>query len=150
MNKMNNLSQEVKILCCEYGNMEIVKKSSHTMIAYVSNLKQRPLSISNDHVESFSRYNLKKVADELKKPTCHLKALLQFHNDEQIPMQKMFEILNIQSVTRKGVSSLKLEFGLLESKGAYAAAATNFANLNDGDYYQDVFILCWPYDLGLC
>ena len=80
---MKNLSQEVKILCCEYGNMEIVKKSSHTITAYVSYLNTRPLSISNDRVKSFSRSNLKKVADELKKPTCHLKALLRFHNDDK-------------------------------------------------------------------
>ena len=138
---MNNLSQEVKILCCEYGNMEIVKKSSHTITAYVSDLQERPLSISNDRVKSFSRSNLKKVADELKKPTCHLKALLRFHNDEQISMQKIFEIRNTQLVTRKGVSSLKLALAPLESNGDYAAAATNFANLNDGDY-KDVSILC--------
>ena len=140
---MNNLSQEVKILCCEYGNMEIVKKSSHTITAYVSDLQERPLSISNDRVKSFSRSNLKKVADELKKPTCHLKALLRFHNDEQISMQKIFEIRNTQLVTRKGVSSLRLNLSSenLESKGDYAAAATHFDDLNNGDY-KDVSILC--------
>ena len=145
---MKNLSQEVKILCCEYGNMETVKKSSHTITAYVSYLNTRPLSISNDRVKSFSRSNLKKVADELKKPTCHLKALLRFHNDDK-ETQKIFEIRNTQLVTRKGVSSLKLALAPLESNGDYAAAATNFANLNDGDY-KDVSILCYPYDLGLC
>lgn len=147
---MNNLSQEVKILRCEYRTMEIVKKSSHTITAYVSNLQERPLSISNDRVKSFSRSNLKKIADELRKPTCHLKALLQFHNDDK-ETQKLAEIQNVQLVTRNGAPSLKLTLlsENLESKGAYAAAATNFADLNDGDY-KDVSILCWPYDLGLC
>ena len=133
--------------------MEIWKQLKNLLItitAYVSNLQERPLSISNDRVKSFSRSNLKKIADELKKPTCHLKALLQFHNDEQIQMQKMFGIRNIQFVTRNGVPSLKFVFVSLEPKGAYAAAATNFADLNDGDHYQDVSILCYPYDFGLC
>ena len=84
----------------------------------------------------------------MKKPTCHLKALLRFHNDDK-ETQKIFEIRNTQLVTRKGVSSLKLALAPLESNGDYAAAATNFANLNDGDY-KDVSILCYPYDLGLC
>ena len=124
------------------GQMRMIThKKSSRMIAYFSDLTTRPLSISNDHVKSFSRSNFKKVADELNKSTCPLKAVLQFHNDEQIPMQKIFEIQNVQSVTRKGVPSLKFILSLLESNGAYAAAATNFANLND--YYQDVSILCF-------
>lgn len=139
---MNNLSQEVKILCCEYGNMEIVKKSSHTITAYVSNLQERPLSISNDRVKSFSRSNLKKIADELKKPTCHLNALLQFHNDDK-ETQKLAEIQNVQIVTRNGVPFLRLELSSenLESKGDYAAAATHFDDLNDGDY-KNVSMQC--------
>jgi hypothetical protein len=130
------------------GQMRTHKKSSHKMTAYFSDLKQRPISILNSSVKSFSEKNLKKVADEFdefKKSTCPLIAVLQFKNnrDEQIPMQKIFEIHNVQSVTRKGVSSLKFGLVLLESIGAYAAAATNFADLNDGGYYQDVSIMCY-------
>ncbi len=130
------------------GQMRIHKKSSHKMTAYFSDLKQRPLSISSNHVESFSKKNFKKVADEfdeLKKSTCPLIAVLRFDNNDTT----FAEINDVQFVIRNGVPALKLDFVLLESKGAFAIAATSFNNLNNGDY-EDVSILCWPYDLGLC
>jgi len=127
--------------------MEIVTKSSHKMTAYFSGLQTRPIEILNSSVKSFSKKNLKKVADELKKPTCPLKALLRFNNNDE----KLAEINDVQFVTRNGVPTLKFLFSSenLESKGAYAKAAIHFNNLNNGDYHG-VSIQCWPLSERLC
>jgi hypothetical protein len=152
-----------KIIGCEFGTMEIVKNSSHRMTAYLSDLKEGPLSISGFSVRSLSKNNLKKVADELKKPTCirssstegvsALQVLLRWRvsNDieKQRQKQKYFEITNVRYVLRKGVYALMLKLSSenLESKGAYAKTATHLDDSNNGDY-KDASILCWLVPLN--
>ena len=140
MNK-KNLSQELKMLSCEFEHMEIVEKSSHKMTAYFSDLKNRPLSISNSSVKSLSKNNLKKVADLLKKSTCPLKALVKFSNDEE----KLVELENTKLVTIKGVHALKIELSSenFDATGSYAKNATSFNSLNNGDYENVSIQICY-------
>jgi hypothetical protein len=144
---MKENNQEIRILCCEFGNMEIVKKSSNKMIAYVTNPKKRPLNISNNDVSSLSKNNLKKVAHELKKSTCPLKARLQFYND----IEKLAELENTTLVTRNGVHALRIQLSSenYDANGSYAKNVTSFIDLKNGNH-NDVTILCWPFTDNVC
>jgi hypothetical protein len=111
------------------GNMEIVKKSSKKMTAYVSNLEDRPLYISDGDVKSSSKSNLKKVADVLS--SYPFKAVIQVSNDKE----KVAELENTKLVTRKGVNALKLELSSenLDATGLYAKNTTSFNDLKNGN-----------------
>ena len=123
------------------GNTEIVKTSSKKMTAYVTNLEHRPLYISNCHVKSSSRSNLKKVAHVLS--SCLFKAVITFPNDKE----KVAALGNTKIVTRRGMNALRISLSSekFDAFGSYANNATSFDDLKNGNY-DDTTILFWEDD----
>jgi uncharacterized protein YjbI with pentapeptide repeats len=123
------------------GNTEIVKTSSKKMTAYVTNLEHRPLYISNGHVKSSSRSNLKKVAHVLS--SCLFKAVITFPNDKE----KVAALGNTKIVTRRGMNALRISLSSekFDAFGSYANKATSFDDLKNGNY-DDMTILFWEDD----
>ena len=108
------------------------------MTAYVTNLKDRPLYISDDDVKSSSKSNLKKVADVLS--SCPFKAVIQVSNDKE----KVAAVENTKLVTRKGMHAVKIQLSSenFDATGSYAKTATSFDDLKNGND-NDVNLLCW-------